>query len=123
MSGAEFVFSAIGVVSALVAGAWALIKIAVTQFQRNLDVRFSQLEAARVEGRRALDERFTSMDESQRRFERELLELKAELPRQYVLRDDQIRRDTIIDAKLDALNARLELLLERRQLIGAVDGR
>ncbi|MGE4296950.1 MAG: hypothetical protein AB7E47_02880 [Desulfovibrionaceae bacterium] len=40
--------------------------------------------------------------------EREILKLKAALPLDYVRREDWIRNQTIIEAKLDALAAKLE---------------
>jgi hypothetical protein len=40
--------------------------------------------------------------------ERELLRLKASLPLEYVRREDWIRNQTVIEAKLDALAAKLE---------------
>lgn len=42
------------------------------------------------------------------RVERELLELKAELPMRYVMREDYVRNQTIIEAKLDAIALRQE---------------
>lgn len=99
---------------AVVSGAWALVKIMVIQFSRGLDSRFAQAEEARREGRKMLEARFEQIDQAQRRFERELLELKAELPRQYVLREDQIRSETVLNAKIDAVYAKLELIAERQ---------
>jgi len=118
MSGLELAGLAITIVIAVVSGAWALVKIVVTQFSRNLDVRFALQEKARQEGRQALDVQWKQLDESQRRFERELLTLKAELPLNYVRREDHIRSETVVNAKLDAINARLDLVLERRQVQG-----
>lgn len=58
-----------------------------------------------------LDMRFNSLDkEAQewKRVEREVMNLKAELPREYVRRDDYIRGQSVIEAKLDALALRLQ---------------
>lgn len=44
-----------------------------------------------------------------RRIERELLELRADLPMSYVRREDHIRNQSVIEAKLDALASKLEL--------------
>jgi hypothetical protein len=43
-----------------------------------------------------------------RRVQRELLELKADLPRVYVFRDDYVRGQTVLESKLDALALRIE---------------
>ncbi|MDO2285968.1 hypothetical protein Q2443_26095, partial [Escherichia coli] len=52
------------------------------------------------------------------RVERELMSLKAELPFQYVLRDDYIRGQSVIEMKLDSLATKLENA-HLRGLVGA----
>lgn len=52
------------------------------------------------------------------RLERELLELKADLPHRYVMRDDYIRGQSIIEAKLDGLASKVE----NAQLRGFIQG-
>ena len=42
------------------------------------------------------------------KIERDLLTLRAELPRDYVSRTDFVRSFTVVEAKLDALSAKLE---------------
>jgi len=42
------------------------------------------------------------------RVERELMELKADLPMRFVMREDYVRNQTIIEAKLDAIALRQE---------------
>lgn len=42
------------------------------------------------------------------RVEREMLQLKADLPLHYVRREDYIRGQSVIEAKLDALASKLE---------------
>ena len=48
--------------------------------------------------------------EGWKRLERELLELRADLPLQYVRREDYVRGQTVIEAKLDALYNKLEVV-------------
>lgn len=115
MSGTEIVFAATGVIFAVVGGAWALVRIVVEQFSKSLDLRFLEQEKARVEGRKVFDERFTQIDNAQRRFERELLEMQADLPLHYVRREDHIRFETVINAKMDSLNSKLDLIAERQK--------
>lgn len=43
-----------------------------------------------------------------RRVERDLMELKADLPLNYVRREDYIRGQSVIEAKLDALALRIQ---------------
>jgi hypothetical protein len=70
---------------------WA-IRWMLDRYIKGLDSRFDRLES-RIE------------DESQqwKRLERELLELKVQLPERYVQREDWIRFTGKIEAKLDAL--------------------
>ena len=46
--------------------------------------------------------------------EKDLLRLRAELPLDYVRREDWIRNQTVIEAKLDGLATKLEALKEGR---------
>lgn len=45
--------------------------------------------------------------------ERDLLQLKADLPTQYVRRDDWIRFSNVIDAKLDVIRNMVDTLKEK----------
>lgn len=53
------------------------------------------------------------------RVERDVLKLVAELPMKYVMRDDYIRGQSIIEAKLDGLAGKLE----NAQLRGIINGK
>lgn len=62
-----------------------------------------------------IDRRFTALEEANKaevrewqRIERELLELKADLPMKYVRREDNIRQEVTINAKLDALARKID---------------
>lgn len=62
-----------------------------------------------------LDVRFAGMEEANRkeaeqwqRVERELMDLRAKLPLEYVRREDAIRQEVVINAKLDALAMKLD---------------
>lgn len=60
---------------------------------------------------RRIDQRFEVLAEDTkgwRNVERDLLLLRAELPQHYVRREDYIRNQSVIEAKLDALAAKLE---------------
>lgn len=48
-----------------------------------------------------------------RRIDRELLNLRAELPDKYVRREDAIREQVVISAKLDALAAKFDNIVLR----------
>lgn len=68
-------------------------KLLLAQIDRRLDQRFVALEKAAADWRQV---------------ERDILTLKAELPLHYVRREDYVRNQTVIEAKLDALAVRIE---------------
>lgn len=79
-------------------------KLLLNQMQSHLDQRFTHFD-----GRlKSVD--FANKQEARewRRVEREVLELKAELPRSYVRREDYIRGQTVLEHKLDALANKME---------------
>lgn len=49
------------------------------------------------------------------RIERELLTLKADLPIQYVRREDYVRGQSVIEAKLDAVYTKLDAIKEKKE--------
>ena len=54
------------------------------------------------------DEQFRRLEDAARERERELLTLRAELPREYQRREDAIRSESIVMAKLDVLAMKLD---------------
>lgn len=79
-------------------------KLLLRQFQQSLDQQFG-----------ALSHRLEKIEEENRdeasqwqRVERELLRFQAELPMNYVRRDDYIRGQSILEAKLDGLAGKIE---------------
>ena len=104
-----------GVIAAIAAGYWAIGNLVLAQFDKRLDERFAAQERMREEGRKQWDARFGVFETEQRRIEREVLELKADLPMNYVRREDHIRFETVINAKLDALYSELRLVGERQK--------
>jgi len=104
-------------VVSLLGGYFALAKLLLAQVEKRLDERFVAQEASRKEGSRLWAERFTRIEERQEAHERDLTDLIRELPSSYVRREDAIRENTTINAKLDALNARLEHFITQRSVI------
>lgn len=98
--------------------------VLLKMFEKRLIERFSAQEKAqkaaaesqeksRMEAQVHWDQRFTSLDSSSRewtRIEKDFLRWQAELPFRYVLRDDYVRNQTVIEAKMDAIATRLENL-------------
>jgi hypothetical protein len=90
---------------AMVLGAFVgLLKLLMAQQVRHIDGAFA-----------AQNIRLESIERSNReeagqwqRIERELMGLKAELPVSYVRRDDYIRGQSVLEAKLDGLATKIE---------------
>lgn len=88
-------------------GLWAMAKMFLSQQEKALAARFKTL--AEVIGKNQA---------STYQVERDFLHFKAELPVQYVRREDYIRGQSIIEAKLDSLamkfeNMQLRIITER----------
>ena len=89
---------------------WGVVKAEAAQAQRHQDATHAQLIA-----------RLDTIEQSNRqeagnwqRMEREILQLKAELPLNYVRREDYVQAVATIMAKLDAMSMRFENILLRR---------
>lgn len=74
-------------------------KLLLSQIEKRLNERFEALELARRES-----------ETGWAKLEREFLEFRGELPLHYVRRDDYLRGQAVIEAKLDALYNKIELL-------------
>lgn len=91
----------------------------------HLDKRFDAQEVTRATAEKVLADRMDALESVNRdetlqwqRVEREMLKFQAELPMRYVMRDDYIRGQTVIEAKLDAVASKLE----SAQLRGMIGG-
>lgn len=101
-------------------------KLLLHQNQRQLDQRFEVLENARAEDHRQNQRRLDRLEEAAqgadgewKRVEREFLEMQRDMALQYVRREDYIRGQSVVEAKLDGLASKLENL----QLRGILDGK
>lgn len=98
-------------------------KVLLHMHEKHLDQRLETLESARKENHNQLAARLDGIEASNReeatqwqRVERELMTFKADLPLHYVRREDQVRRDSIVEAKLDGLATKIENFMLRSQL-------
>ncbi|WP_110972156.1 hypothetical protein [Pseudomonas huaxiensis] len=92
---------------ALLGAFFGLLKLVVAAIERRLDQRFE-----------SMDSRFEELAKDSdrlRQVEIGLERLRGEMPLHYVRREDFVRNQTVIEAKLDAL----ALKLENVQLKGA----
>lgn len=59
---------------------------------------------------KSVGEKLDKESEAIRELDREILKLKADLPREYVAKEDFIRSFTVVEAKIDALQSTLSNL-------------
>jgi hypothetical protein len=105
----------VSVVATIVSGYYALAALIVRQFKADLDQRFKAQDAARLEGRKVYEDRLAALEKHYHELHTSFLKHLAELPREYVRREDHIRFETVITAKLDALYSEMRLMAERQQ--------
>ena len=94
---------------------WGVVRQGLVQSQRHIEERLALQDTAREAHHRALAGRLDGMEAVNReeaaqwqRIERDLLRMQAEMPLHYVRREDYIRGQSVIEAKLDALGSKLE---------------
>jgi uncharacterized membrane-anchored protein YhcB (DUF1043 family) len=90
-------------------------RLLLSQVERRLDEQFAAQDEQRRQNQKHMDTKFAALekaaeDEAQewRKIEREVMSLKADLPINYVRREDYIRNQSVIEAKLDGLALRIE---------------
>lgn len=101
--------------SAVLGGFWTLAKVIAGQFQKHLDTRFAAQDETRKANHTQLATRLDSLEQINKeeamqwqRLERDLLRLQADMPIHYVRREDYIRGQSVIEAKLDGLATKIE---------------
>ncbi len=113
------IWQLLGVASALLGMMVSLTvtagKALVGQFEKRLDEKFSTLDACRLAEQKHWDNQFSALEQAAaeeakgwQRLERDIMQLKADLPVNYVRRDDYIRNQSVIEAKIDGLAVRIE---------------
>ncbi len=81
-------------------------KLLLAQYSHKLDEKF-KVSDERIAKLITLQEKES---EKLHNLERQLLKLEGQLPLQYVRREDYVRGQTVIEAKLDALASKFETL-------------
>jgi uncharacterized membrane protein YhiD involved in acid resistance len=107
----------LGIFSTLVFG---LVKLLLAQFEKRLATSFAAQEDARQSAKTHWDENFSKVLAKQekeaaavKQLEHSFLHFKAELPLHYVRRDDYVRTQTIIEAKIDRVVSKLDTIQAR----------
>ncbi len=92
-------------------------KVLLDQSEKRQVERSAAQDKAREEGQKTLRETLTAHLADERRnaiavqaLERDFLKWQAELPVHYVRREDYVRGQSVIEAKLDALYSKLEVV-------------
>lgn len=90
-------------------------KLLLGQIEQRLDQRFKAIDEANKATSNHWDTRFAELMEQNRReadgwqrIEKDFLRFQADLPLQYVRREDYVRNQTVIEAKLDSLALKIE---------------
>jgi hypothetical protein len=81
---------------------WGMAKLLLTQAQKSIDEKF-----------KAISEHQAKLDDQNRRIERDLMDLKAQLPREYVRSENYIRDHSQLLTKMDQVHLRLEAHFQR----------
>lgn len=92
-------------------------KLLLAQIDRRLDAQFDSMEEARKLNTEHWDAKFKAVLEDQkngteawRSLERDFLKFRGDLPLEYVRREDFIRNQSVIEAKLDAVALHIQNL-------------
>lgn len=111
----------VGIMAALIAGHGAVILLAVKSMLENskthTDDKFTTLDKKISEEYAQLNDKISITNSESSRIERQLLEFQADLPKEYVRRDDWIRFSSVIDAKQDSLGAEVRTLSVQMQQV------
>lgn len=100
-------------VSVISTAGWMLLG----QIDKRLDARFTSMEEARSQNTVHWDNKFKAVLDDQQRssdswrtLERDFLKFRGDLPLEYVRREDFIRNQSVIEAKLDGLALHMQNL-------------
>lgn len=109
----------LGIFTGIITG---LVKLLLWQFEKRLGERFAAQDQARQTAAKHWEAAFEKViarqdkdAEAVQQLEKTFLKWQAELPISYVRREDFVRNQTIIEAKIDNIASKLEVI----QLNGA----
>lgn len=106
---------------AFVSGMVAAGRMLAAQIDKRLETRFVAMEVARQESTTHWDGKFAAVladqkegTEAWRSLERDFLKFRGDLPLEYVRREDFIRNQSLIEAKLDGIALHIQNLQLQR---------
>lgn len=91
------IWQIVGIAITVLGAFWGIATALLKSTQRHINEKFEQMSR-----------HMSQQDESTRRIERDLMDLKVELPRDYVRREDHTQVIATIMTKLDAFQLRVE---------------
>jgi hypothetical protein len=103
----------VGAIAFLIGAYYALVKVIVAQFNKNLDMRFKALELVRNNAQGEWSRRFSTIEEDVRGLDKRFTEHLVALPNQYQRREDAIRQEVNIISRLDGLAGLFEERFEK----------
>lgn len=114
----ELIGWAIGLLGMFTTAVGGLVKLLLHNFEKRLGERFAAQEAARKAASRHWDENFAKVLQRQDKdaqalleLERSFLRFQAELPLEYVRREDWVRGQAVLEAKLDGVALKIENIM------------
>lgn len=103
-------WQAVSLLGAMLGAMWAIGKMLIAQVAKRRDEQLEQINDRLGQ----LGKRLDGQDESDRRLERQMGDMRAELPREYVRRDDFVRAISGFDVRVDQLRLTIERALYER---------
>ena len=103
----ELILAVGSLIGAFASVVWLFGTILVKQFKTQLSERFAAIQADLT--KRATED--AEVSKQLRQFEKDFSKFQIDMPVLYVRREDYIRGQSVIEAKLDALYSKLETVL------------
>jgi len=115
------IWQLLGVASALLGMLVSLViaasKALIGQFEKRLDEKFLTMEAGRLTAQQRWDSQLLALEQAAieeakgwQRVERDIMQMKIELAENYVRKEDHLRIQSVLEAKMDGLAIRIENL-------------
>lgn len=103
-------WQAVSILITIMGAFWGIGKMLMAQGAKRRDDQYEQIK----EKLGQIGARLDGQDESDRRLERQMGDMRAELPREYVRRDDFVRAISGFDVRVDQLRLTIERALYER---------
>ncbi len=112
----QLIVAVITLICTVIGGFWAVGAVVVGQFNRRLEERFAGQDKSRAEGREQWERRFTLIEKDIANHAKDLQNFRLKVSEEYWRREDAIRQEVVLHAKIDALAAKIDNLVLRQQV-------